>query len=168
MMISELAARSGLAPSRIRFYETNGLLPGAQRRSNGYREFKPQNLQMLEIIGSAQQAGFTLEEIRTLLPTNPDMNKWSHEKMLETLKRKVGDIETLQKRLKKNKAQLRAIIDVVENKPDDMDCIANAERVIKILRTQPAADPTTREQGSDHLPADAGTNAAAPNADKNR
>jgi DNA-binding transcriptional MerR regulator len=89
---------------------------------------------MLEIIRSAQQAGFTLEEIRALLPTNPDMNRWSHDKMLETLKRKVGDIEALQKRLKKNKAQLQAIIDAVENKPDDMDCIANAERVITILR----------------------------------
>jgi DNA-binding transcriptional MerR regulator len=134
MMIGELAARSGLAPSRIRFYETNGLLPGAQRRTNGYREFKPQNLQMLEIIRSAQQAGFTLDEIRALLPTNLDMNTWAHDKMLDTLKRKVGEIETLQKRLKKNKAQLQAIIDAVENKPDDMDCIANAERVIAILR----------------------------------
>jgi DNA-binding transcriptional MerR regulator len=134
MMIGELAARSGLAPSRIRFYETNGLLPGAQRRSNGYRDFKPQNLKMLEIIHSAQQAGFTLEEIRTLLPTNPDMNQWSHDKMLKTLKRKLEDIESLQKRLRKNKAQLRAIIDAVEKKPDDMDCVANAERVITILR----------------------------------
>jgi hypothetical protein len=62
------------------------------------------------------------------------MNTWAHDKMLDTLKRKVGEIETLQKRLKKNKAQLQAIIDAVENKPDDMDCIANAERVIAILR----------------------------------
>jgi DNA-binding transcriptional MerR regulator len=91
-------------------------------------------LQLLEIIRSAQQAGFTLEEIRALLPTNPDMNKWSHNKLLETLKRKAGDIESLQKRLKKNMAQLQAIIDAVENKPDDMDCIANTGRVITILR----------------------------------
>jgi DNA-binding transcriptional MerR regulator len=88
----------------------------------------------VEIIRSAQQAGFTLEEIRALLPTNPDMNKWSHNKLLETLKRKAGDIESLQKRLKKNMAQLQAIIDAVENKPDDMDCIANTGRVITILR----------------------------------
>ena len=69
---------------------------------------------MLEIIRSAQQAGFTLDEIRALLPTNLDMNTWSHDKMLETLKRKVREIETLQRRLKKNKAQLQAIIDPVE------------------------------------------------------
>jgi hypothetical protein len=33
------------------------------------------------------------------------MNKWSHDKLLETLKRRAGDIETLQK----NKAQLQAL-----------------------------------------------------------
>jgi DNA-binding transcriptional MerR regulator len=65
MMISELAARSGLARSRIRFYETNGLFPGAQRRTNGYHEFKPQSLQMLEIIRSAQQAGLKLSSVRS-------------------------------------------------------------------------------------------------------
>ena len=36
MRIGELAQRSGLAPSRIRFYERIGLLKLVQRRANGY------------------------------------------------------------------------------------------------------------------------------------
>jgi DNA-binding transcriptional MerR regulator len=134
MMIGELAARSGLPQSRIRFYEAQGLLVGARRRTNGYREFNERALHVLEVIRGAQDAGFKLEEIRPLLPINDDMDKWDRDKILKALRHKVSDIESLEQRLKKNKAQLMAIIDLVVNKPDDVDCVDNAERVIAILR----------------------------------
>ncbi len=67
MKIGELAGRSGLAPSRIRFYEASGLI-SAQRQANGYRRYTEQALQTLSIISCAQHAGFSLEEIRRLLP----------------------------------------------------------------------------------------------------
>ncbi len=134
MMIGELAARSGLAPSQIRFYEASGLLAGTKRRSNGYREFNPRVLQVLEVIRGAQQAGFTLDEIRPLLPVDPALTNWDRNKMLESLRNKVAEIEILQKRMKKSKAQLLAIIDVIENKPADIDCVVNSQRVAAILR----------------------------------
>jgi len=134
MMIGELAARSGLAPSQIRFYEASGLLPATKRRNNGYREFNPRILQVLEVIRGAQEAGFTLDEIRPLLPTNPEMTNWNRDKMLESLRGKVCEIETLLKRLTKNKAQVLAIIDLVENKPAEVDCVANSQRAAAILR----------------------------------
>jgi DNA-binding transcriptional MerR regulator len=134
MMIGELAARSGLAPSKIRFYEASGLLAGTRRRRNGYREYNPRMLQVLEVISSAQQAGFTLDEIRPLLPTNPEMTNWNRDKMLESLRGKVTEIEVLQKRMKKSKAKLLAIIEIVENKPKHVDCIANSRRVAAILQ----------------------------------
>jgi DNA-binding transcriptional MerR regulator len=136
MMIGELAARSGLAPSHIRFYEANGLLPATRRRKNGYREFNPRILQVLEVISVAQDAGFTLDEIRPLLPTDPDVISWNRDKLLESLRNKVCEIEILLKRRTKNKAQLLAIIDLVENKPADLDCVANSQRVAAILRQQ--------------------------------
>jgi DNA-binding transcriptional MerR regulator len=134
MMIGELAARSGLAPSQIRFYEASGLLPMTRRRNNGYREFNPRILQVLEVIRSAQRAGFTLDEIRPLLPTNPEMTNWNRPKMLETLRGKVSEIDGAQRRLEKSKAKLLAIIEVVENKPEDLDCVSNSHRVAAILR----------------------------------
>jgi DNA-binding transcriptional MerR regulator len=134
MMIGELAARSGLALSRIRFYEANGLLVGTRRRGNGYREFDPRTLHTLEIIRCAQRAGFSLDEIRSLLPVNPEMDEWDHDGMLAALRRKIGEIETLQRQLKKNKAKLRAIADLIENRPEDVDCVANSLRVLAVLR----------------------------------
>lgn len=132
MKIGELATRSGLAASRIRFYEASGLIT-AQRQANGYRSYTEQTLQTLGIISCAQQAGFSLEEIRRLLPdANPQ--GWAHAQMLDSLQRKVGEIEAMQQRLAQNKAQLLTIIATIESKPEGMPCTENAERVLANLR----------------------------------
>lgn len=65
MKVGELAKLSGLAPSRIRFYEASGLLKSVTRRANGYREYAPETVWILEIITGAQSAGFSLDEIAT-------------------------------------------------------------------------------------------------------
>lgn len=44
MKIGELAKRSGLAASRIRFYEKIGLLKTVKRSANGYRSYPPETL----------------------------------------------------------------------------------------------------------------------------
>ncbi len=62
MQIGELAKRSGLTASRIRFYEEQGLLY-ATRQANGYRTYSPDALVTLQIIVPVQQAGFALEDI---------------------------------------------------------------------------------------------------------
>ncbi|MDB5986075.1 MAG: merR family transcriptional regulator [Nevskia sp.] len=133
MKIGELAQRSGLASSRIRFYESSGLIASVKRGTNGYREFLPQTVGILEIITSAQHAGFSLEEIRHLLPT-PDMQNWRQDELLASLRRKVEEIELMQRRLKKTKARLLSVIDSIENKPEGLACAANAERLMASLR----------------------------------
>ncbi|MGC9582281.1 UNVERIFIED_CONTAM: MerR family DNA-binding transcriptional regulator, partial [Salmonella enterica subsp. enterica serovar Typhimurium] len=50
MKIGELARLSGVAASRIRFYEASGLLQPAERQSNGYREYAPESVTRLQII----------------------------------------------------------------------------------------------------------------------
>ncbi|MGH8433717.1 MAG: MerR family transcriptional regulator [Pseudomonas sp.] len=133
MKIGELAKRSGLPTSRLRFYEASGLIGAVQRQANGYRTYPPQTLQTLEIISCAQQAGFSLEEIRRLLPS-PDQQNWPHDELLASLRRKVDEIEALQQRLAHNKAQLLAIIDNIEGKPEGMLCTENAERMLARIR----------------------------------
>jgi DNA-binding transcriptional MerR regulator len=136
MMIGELSARSGLTQSRIRFYEASGLLVGTKRRTNGYREFNVRTLEILELIHSAQQAGFTLQEIRLLLPKDSDMKEWDRDTILKTLQCKIGDFEAQERQMKKTKARLLAIIDAVGKKPSNIDCLENWKRVIEILREQ--------------------------------
>lgn len=132
MKIGELATRSGLAASRIRFYEASGLI-SAQRQANGYRRYPEQAVHTLGIISCAQQAGFSLEEIRRLLP-QADSPGVGHAELLASLQRKVDEIEAMQQRLAQNKAQLLSIIASIESKPEGMPCTENAERVLADLR----------------------------------
>lgn len=132
MKIGELAKLTGLTASRIRFYESAGLLLAVARQANGYRDYPPEAASMLEIIDSAQRAGFSLEQIRHLLPFGD--GSWNHEELLVALKAKVAEIEVLQKRLKQNKAQLLVAIDSIENRPDGIECADNRMRVLERLR----------------------------------
>jgi DNA-binding transcriptional MerR regulator len=131
MKIGELAERSGLTASRIRFYEASGLI-SVERKANGYRAYAPQALLILEIIDSAQKAGFSLEEIRHLLP--PDLNTWQQDDLVDGLKRKIAEIEVLQERLAQSKAQLLVAVENIENRPEGMTCADNAKRVLESLR----------------------------------
>ncbi|MFS2197797.1 MerR family transcriptional regulator [Pseudomonas sp. Pseusp3] len=137
MRIGELAKISGLAPSRIRFYEASGLIKSVARKANGYRDYAPDTEWVLEIITGAQAAGFSLDEIRQLLPMNA--NGWKHEELLSGLKRKVEEIEILQQRLARNKAQLLLVIEGVESKPEGMGCVDNTQLLLHRLREEGAA-----------------------------
>jgi DNA-binding transcriptional MerR regulator len=133
MKIGELAKHSGLAPSRIRFYEASGLIRGVARQENGYREYGPEALWTLDIITTAQSAGFSLDEIRKLLPSAQD-NTWQHAELLDSLERKVAEIEVLQQRLARNKAQLLMVIETVKSRPEDLACADRAQWVLGRLR----------------------------------
>ncbi|WP_036129073.1 MerR family transcriptional regulator [Marinobacter nitratireducens] len=141
MKIGELADISGLAPSRIRFYERIGLLRTVDRQANGYRSYPPEAVTMLKLITTAQQAGFTLEELTALLPSN--IENWDHGSLLDTLKQKVRDIEEVQKRLAESKSQLLEVLAEIENKPSDMDCADNAKRVLSQFGMVQASSPSS-------------------------
>jgi len=132
MRIGELAKLTGLAASRIRFYETAGLIKSVERKANGYRDYPTEAAWILEIIASAQSAGFSLDQIRHLLPVG--LGSWQHDELLVALKQKVVEIEALQKRLKQNKAQLLVAIEGIESRPAGLACSDNKKRVLDLLR----------------------------------
>ncbi len=149
MKIGELAARSGLTASRIRFYETSGLLSAVERKDNGYRQYGDEALWMLELIASAQSVGFSLDEIRSLLPDS--QATWQHDALLESLQRKVDEIELLQKRLADNKAKLLLVIESVKTRPDEINCADRPRWVLNRLRADgaEAAAGVRRKRGGD-------------------
>jgi len=132
MKIGELAQRTGLAPSRIRFYERIGLLKAVKRQANGYRSYPDDAVLALKLIATGQRAGFSLDELRTLLPG--DLVNWEHDTLLDTLRRKVQDIEALQAQLAQSRSHLLELLTQIEAKPQDMDCAANARRVLSEMR----------------------------------
>jgi DNA-binding transcriptional MerR regulator len=131
MKIGELAKRSGMTASSIRFYESRGLLKTVNRQSNGYREYPAEAVALLAIINGAQNAGFTLEEIKQILPE--DTTSWRHDELMAALHKKIADIESMQARLAQSKARLRSLIELIEARPDDVDCADNAARVMATM-----------------------------------
>ena len=129
MKIGELARRSGLAASTLRFYESKGLLTAVDRQSNGYRSYPPEALAVLSIISDAQQAGFSLDEIKQVLPE--DMSSWRHDALMAALRKKIADIESLEVRLARNKAHLLSLMQLIDAKPEDVDCKDNAARIME-------------------------------------
>jgi len=66
MKIGELAERSGIPASTIRYYEKEGLLPKVPRGANGYRVYQANALDRLDLIQLGQKLGFSLETIRSV------------------------------------------------------------------------------------------------------
>lgn len=81
LTIGELARRVGMRTSALRYYESVGLLP-APRRVSGQRRYDPSTVQLIAVLQTAQQAGFTIAEMQTLVngfaPGTPPAERWQH------------------------------------------------------------------------------------------
>jgi MerR family redox-sensitive transcriptional activator SoxR len=93
LSISAVARQAGLQPSAIRYYERVGLLP-PPARAQGQRRYEARVLQQLAVIGIAQQAGFTIAEIKTLLhgfaASTPAAARWR-----ALAERKLAEVDAL-------------------------------------------------------------------------
>ncbi|MFY3382692.1 helix-turn-helix domain-containing protein [Paracidovorax sp. MALMAid1276] len=101
MDIAEVAKRSGLPASTLRYYEEKGLVrsvaaPGERRR------FAPGVLDQLALIALGQSAGFSLDEIRSMfLPGGqPSIDR-------QLLSAKADELDAMVRRLKAMSSGLR-------------------------------------------------------------
>lgn len=90
LTIGEVAQRAGIRSSAIRYYESVELLP-APRRINGRRRYDSSVFKRLAVIQMAQQAGFTVSEMRTLFngftaetPASARWQELARQKLVET------------------------------------------------------------------------------------
>jgi MerR family redox-sensitive transcriptional activator SoxR len=109
LTIGEVAERSGVAASALRFYEDKGLI-NSERAGSGHRRYQRPVLRRIAFIVFAQRVGLTLEEIGTELaklppdraPTRRDWSRlssrWSSridERIAELERLKVGLTECI-------------------------------------------------------------------------
>src|SRR5262245_48514963 len=81
LTIGEVAERSGVATSALRFYEEQGLIHSA-RTDSGHRRYPRAVVRRVAFVIFAQKIGLSLEEIRaelSKLPHNriPDRTDWA-------------------------------------------------------------------------------------------
>ncbi|MAH04161.1 MAG: heavy metal-responsive transcriptional regulator [Alphaproteobacteria bacterium] len=72
MLIGDLAKKADVSIDTIRYYEREGLIEPLSVRESGYREFDETTADRLRFVIRAKQLGFSLKEIRDLLPLRDD------------------------------------------------------------------------------------------------
>ena len=133
MRIGELAKLSGMATSRIRFYESAGLLERVDRWANGYRVYSKEALPILEIIKAAQRAGFSLGEIKALLPN--EARRWNQKNVIESLEKKAAEITLLQEQLKRTKDDLLRLVAFIKTRPPGGECADDVREALNAIRS---------------------------------
>ncbi len=71
LSIGELAERSGVAPSALRFYEERGLIT-SERTAGNQRRYAKSELRRVAFVRTAQRVGLSLDEIGEALAALPD------------------------------------------------------------------------------------------------
>jgi len=105
LSIGDLASRTGLSVSAIRFYEGKGLIT-PDRNEGNQRRFEGSDIRRLSFILIAQQMGLTIEQIKSIMaslpdgrtPTKADWSKISRT-FRKTLDERIAMMERMRDRL---------------------------------------------------------------------
>lgn len=106
--IGEIAQRLGIAPSALRYYEKEGLLPFVERSDSGIRQFTDIDLEWLIIIDSLKRTGMPLKEIKEFVGM--------FEEGESTNKRRLEIIQRHKEVIKKQVEELNEFLEVLDFK----------------------------------------------------
>jgi MerR family transcriptional regulator, redox-sensitive transcriptional activator SoxR len=102
LTIGDFAARSGVAPSALRYYEKEGLIRST-RTSGNQRRYQRSELRRVGFIRIAQQVGVSLDEIRdalSALPENRTPTKADWSRLSARWHKRLDERITLMERLR--------------------------------------------------------------------
>lgn len=101
--VGEIAKKIGVAPSTLRYYDKEGLLPFVERSDGGIRMFKDADLEWLSIIECLKKTGMPIKEIKKFIDWCSEGDS-TIEKRLELIDSQrdalLRKMEELQKNLK--------------------------------------------------------------------
>lgn len=108
MNIGQASKASGVSAKMIRYYEQTGLIPKADRRDSGYRDYSDSDVHMLRFIRRSRDLGFSVAEIEELLSLWRDKSRQSADvkriaqahiaqlrERIASLQQMAGTLETL-------------------------------------------------------------------------
>lgn len=106
MNIGTVAGVTGVSAKTIRYYESIGLIPEADRAENGYRDYSKTDIEMLRFIQRARRLGFSVKDVSNLLTLWQDRNRASGDvkamalKHIEEVDERIRELESIRDTLK--------------------------------------------------------------------
>lgn len=101
MNIGLASDRSGVPAKTIRYYESIGLIPPADRTEGNYRDYDDSAVRVLQFLKRARSFGFTIEDCRELMSLYRDRNRSSGdvkaiaERRIAEIDLKIGELQAL-------------------------------------------------------------------------
>ncbi len=150
MRIGDLAAAAKIPPDTVRYYEKRGLLAAPPRSVNGYRTYDDTALNQLLFIRTAQTAGLTLAEIRSVIELRNDgTTPCSHVEAL--LADKLAEVRERQQQLAALEHELTQLVER-STTLDPADC--RPDDICHILTSRQGGDRGTEDHDRRPGPAD--------------
>lgn len=109
LSVGQLAARAGVRPDTVRYYERAGLLPRPRRTGGDHRRYGAADLDRLLFIRGGQRLGLRLAEIRELLAVR-DTGVCACGPAEVLLRQHVGEIDREMARLAALRAELSGML----------------------------------------------------------
>jgi len=106
MNIGTVSKKSGVSAKTIRYYESIGLIPQADRAENGYRDYGDNDVQTLRFIKQSRSLGFSVGDVSGLLDLWLNKSRASADVKAVALKRiadveeRIGELESIRDTLK--------------------------------------------------------------------
>jgi Hg(II)-responsive transcriptional regulator len=100
LTIARAAKAAGVGIETVRYYERRGLVPQPKRGSGSYRYYQPDHVHRIRFIKRAQDLGFTLQEISSLLKLEDGADRRSIRRIagarLEETRRRIADLKRIE------------------------------------------------------------------------
>lgn len=114
MKIGEVARAAAVSVDTVRFYERRGVLPPADRRPSGYREFPASAADRIRSAKALQDLGFTLDEVVDALRAHDtgdatcESERWRLEAVVARLDARIAALQRVRDSAEENLAACRA------------------------------------------------------------
>lgn len=152
MQIGEFAAKVGINPKTIRYYETRGLLPSPPRTEAGYRIYGDGDLERLQFILKGRAIGLSLEEIGSVLGMRDDgQEPCEHVRVL--LDVKLAAIDEQLRALNELRAEFLFLRGEADGTTSSDDCVCGIIEHYKTKRSTGAASYLTAAPKRERTPA---------------
>ncbi|OMF26523.1 MerR family transcriptional regulator [Paenibacillus sp. FSL H8-0548] len=110
--IKQAAVQTGISEDTIRYYEKIALLPRADRKDNGHRIYRQENINTIQLISCLKKTGMPLEEIRPFLAVSADTDPAEYPELVEHLRSHREDIIS-------QIASLQQVVDFIDMKLEE-------------------------------------------------